>query len=59
MRQPADVGAIRESPHREECVETLSRDWVWHDPFDDCSFAVQNGLQIHAANRRYLWFVNG
>jgi tetratricopeptide (TPR) repeat protein/regulation of enolase protein 1 (concanavalin A-like superfamily) len=56
--EPADVGAIRGSPHREEFAETLGRDWAWHDPCDDCSFAVQNGLQIHAANGRDLWFVN-
>jgi regulation of enolase protein 1 (concanavalin A-like superfamily) len=31
---------------------------VWQDPFGDCSFTVQNGLEIHAANGRDLWQLN-
>jgi DNA-binding SARP family transcriptional activator len=63
------VGAIRSDvrhpqsplpgpPLQEEFVETLAPDWVWHDPFDDCFFMVQNGLEIHAASGRGLWFIN-
>jgi hypothetical protein len=33
-------------------------DWVWHDPFGDCSYKVQDGLQINAANGRGLWHIN-
>jgi hypothetical protein len=32
--------------------------WTWHDPFGDCSFAVQMGLRIAAANGRDLWHAN-
>jgi DNA-binding SARP family transcriptional activator/predicted Ser/Thr protein kinase len=62
--EPTDVRAIRsdvphpQSPLREEFVETLPSDWVWQDPFDDCSFTVRNGLEIRAANGRDLWFIN-
>ena len=48
----------------EECTyvdtfaESLASDWDWQDPFDDCSFKAQNGLEIHAANGRNLWYVN-
>ena len=60
---PEDLcGVLAE--HIEDCapcvefVESLRPDWAWQDPFDDCSFTVQNGLEIHAANGRNLWFVN-
>jgi hypothetical protein len=56
--EPADVGAVREPPLREEFVETLSPDWIWQDPLDGCSFMVENGLEIHAASGRGLWFFN-
>jgi DNA-binding SARP family transcriptional activator/Cdc6-like AAA superfamily ATPase/predicted Ser/Thr protein kinase len=68
--EPADVGAIREQPLlREEFVETLPSDWVWQDPLDGCSFGVasrsangvdtvRDGLEIHAARGRGLWFFN-
>jgi len=36
----------------------LSSDWIWHDPFGDGSFQVENGLEIHAANGRDLWQLN-
>lgn len=42
----------------DEFVGTLSSDWVWQDPFDDCSFTVRNGLEIHAATGRDLWHMN-
>jgi hypothetical protein len=42
----------------EEFAESLSTDWIKEDPFGDCSFVVQNGLEIHAANGRDLWFNN-
>jgi regulation of enolase protein 1 (concanavalin A-like superfamily) len=35
-----------------------NREWVWHNPLADCSFAVQNGLEIRAANARDLWRFN-
>jgi predicted ATPase/DNA-binding SARP family transcriptional activator len=33
-------------------------EWVWEDSFEDCSFTVQNRLEIHAANGRDLWQIN-
>ena len=32
--------------------------WKWYDPFGDCSFTVDDGLEIHAANGRDLWHLN-
>jgi regulation of enolase protein 1 (concanavalin A-like superfamily) len=42
----------------DEFLDTLSDDWVWNDPFDDCSFAAHDGLEIRAANGRDLWYLN-
>ncbi len=35
-----------------------SSDWTWIDPFGDCSYRVQDGLEIHAANGRDMWHLN-
>jgi regulation of enolase protein 1 (concanavalin A-like superfamily) len=56
--EPTDVGAVREPPLHNAFVGSLSSDWVWQDPFNDCSFKVQDGLEIHAANGRDLWLIN-
>ncbi len=57
--EPTDVGTVHEPPLlREEFAESLSADWVKEDPFGDCSFVVENGLEIHAANGRDLWLNN-
>jgi DNA-binding SARP family transcriptional activator len=60
--EPANVGSVRPVQGklhlREEFVETLPSDWVWQDPLDGCSFTVRNGLEIHAASGRGLWFFN-
>lgn len=40
-------------------VECCLGEWVWHDPFGDCSFTMrQEGLEIRAANGRDLWHPN-
>ena len=42
---------------QDEFTISLSSDWVWHDPFADCSLTVQNGVEIRAANdetQRYM-----
>ncbi|MCA1596518.1 MAG: AAA family ATPase, partial [Chloroflexi bacterium] len=36
----------------------LSEDWAWHDPFEDCSLTVDDGLKIRAVNGRAFWEVN-
>jgi len=57
--EPSDIGAVNEPLlHRDEFAASLSADWDWQDPFGDCSFAVQNGLEIHAVNGRDLWHIN-
>jgi hypothetical protein len=33
-------------------------EWTWHDKFSDCSFALDNGLTIQAANGRDLAELN-
>jgi DNA-binding SARP family transcriptional activator len=38
--------------------ESLSPGWTWHDPGSDCSFHVQDGLEIRAAGGRDLWHIN-
>jgi adenylate cyclase len=49
-----------EFPHqtRDEFTPPLPSKWIWHDPFDDCSLTLENGLEIQAANGRDLWFTN-
>jgi class 3 adenylate cyclase/tetratricopeptide (TPR) repeat protein len=36
----------------------LSSEWKWQDPYEDCSLAVQTGLELYAANGRNLWRMN-
>jgi tetratricopeptide (TPR) repeat protein len=33
-------------------------EWTWVDPAGDCSYRVDAGLEIRAANGRDLWYVN-
>ena len=56
--EPADVEAQHAAPLREDFADSLATGWVWLDPFGDCSFRVQDGLEIHAANGRDLWSIN-
>jgi tetratricopeptide (TPR) repeat protein len=42
----------------EAFAEALAPAWTWQDPFTDCSYAVQQGLHLQAANGRGLWHVN-
>lgn len=36
----------------------IGADWQWIDPFDDCSYELDDGLTIRAANCRDLWHIN-
>ncbi len=57
--EPTDVRMFDQTPlHHDAFATSLSPDWEWQDNFGDCSFTVQNGLEIHAANGRDLWHVN-
>jgi DNA-binding SARP family transcriptional activator/predicted ATPase len=53
----AGFGGEQDRPQRLES-EIENGEWLWQDPFGDCSFALGNGLVIHAANGRHLWFLN-
>lgn len=50
---PADPHQIRDAESK-----TRDVDWMWHDPFGDCSFTLRNGMEIRAANGRDLWHPN-
>jgi DNA-binding SARP family transcriptional activator/regulation of enolase protein 1 (concanavalin A-like superfamily) len=58
--EPVDVDELRRGSARlrDRFAGELVPDWRWEDPFEDCSYAVQNGLEIRAANGRHLWRVN-
>jgi tetratricopeptide (TPR) repeat protein len=57
--EPTDVSALGQTVlHHDEFAALLLSDWDWQDIFDDCSFTVRNGLEIHAANGRHLWHAN-
>lgn len=55
---PTKPDDLSRSLLHEDFGASLSTDWVWHDPFGDGSFAVQDGLVMHAANGRDLWYLN-
>lgn len=56
--EPSDVEAVGKLLYDDEFADSLSSDWVWRDPFGDCSLRVQEGLEIHAANGRNLRHIN-
>ncbi len=58
--EPVDVGALhrRGMPLQDGFVTELAPDWIWEDPFGDCSYAVREGLEMKAANGRHLWRIN-
>ncbi|MBN1579380.1 MAG: DUF1349 domain-containing protein [Anaerolineae bacterium] len=35
-----------------------SPDWIWVDPYGDCSHTASGGLEICAANGRDMWHIN-
>jgi predicted ATPase/class 3 adenylate cyclase len=55
--EPARAVTVRALPPQEDLVASLS-DWVWEDPFSDCSFALRDGIDICAQNGRDLWGLN-
>jgi hypothetical protein len=56
--EPTEPHAFSQHRLQEGFTAPLSSDWVWHDPFADCSCTVQNELEIRAANGRDLWHLN-
>ncbi len=47
---------VRSTAHREN--EHIDDSWIWHDPYSDCAWSVEDGLVLHAANGRHLRHVN-
>ncbi|MFL7810976.1 MAG: tetratricopeptide repeat protein, partial [Anaerolineae bacterium] len=45
-------------PPRSAWQATLSPGWTWTDPYDDCSYTLDDELEIHAALGRDLWHIN-
>ncbi|MFN2230664.1 MAG: AAA family ATPase [Anaerolineae bacterium] len=58
--EPVDVGELHHGPVRlqDRFASEPAPDWRWEDPFEDSSYTVRNGLEIHAANGRHLWRIN-
>jgi tetratricopeptide (TPR) repeat protein len=66
--EPADTGMPGAPSRRGEWGNLLQgwtaaggdppHDWAWYDPLGDCTYDLQKGLEIHAANGRDLWAAN-
>jgi regulation of enolase protein 1 (concanavalin A-like superfamily) len=54
--EPVDAGIYPDQQVQQLSLQ--SPDWTWVDPFGDCSYVVDNSLEIRAVNGRDLWFVN-
>ena len=56
---PCELTPMADEP---DCLETFATDissvWKWVDPFDDCAYAVDQGLIIQAANERNFHHIN-
>ncbi len=56
-----DLGGFPKPPRSIEGMmshSTLSPGWTWIDPHGDCSYVLDDGLEIRAALGRDLWRVN-
>ncbi|MFQ5796066.1 MAG: BTAD domain-containing putative transcriptional regulator, partial [Candidatus Bipolaricaulia bacterium] len=61
--EPTEAIDFPQNLIHDEFADSLSSDWAWQDSFDDSSFTVNDGLEIHAANGRDLgsitkWQIN-
>jgi predicted ATPase/class 3 adenylate cyclase len=59
--EPAEVESAafdRLRAYEDRFVDLLGPSWHWEDPLDDCWFRIQQGLEVHASNRRGLWHIN-
>jgi class 3 adenylate cyclase/tetratricopeptide (TPR) repeat protein len=56
--EPAWVTPVQANSIREDFAVDLSPTWQWADPFGDCSYIVDHGLEIRAANGRDLCHIN-
>ena len=53
--QPCEVGAL---VLHDDFSGPLTPEWIWADPFGDCTLELEDGLTIRAANGRGLGGVN-
>src|SRR5262249_4421597 len=56
--EPGVIGRFGGEHRRTDLAAPVSADWMWHDPFGDCSYAVDDGLLIRAANGRDYGHLN-
>jgi regulation of enolase protein 1 (concanavalin A-like superfamily) len=56
--EPAVPLSLLRRRERDEFGGTLAAEWVWNDPLQDCSFTMERGVEICAANGRDLWSIN-
>jgi DNA-binding SARP family transcriptional activator len=56
--EPAEPTSFPDEVVHELFTASLSPDWSWHDPYDDCAYRVQDGIRISAANGRELKDLN-
>jgi predicted ATPase/DNA-binding SARP family transcriptional activator len=58
--ESASVRPVRDPPLRHDAFESsLAAYWTWHDPFGDCGYGVEDGLEIRAASGRGLGYGRG
>lgn len=53
--EPTEPAPFARQELCEPFLSPLAPAWVWHDPFGDCRFHLEEGLEIEAANNRDLW----
>ncbi|MBN1889159.1 MAG: DUF1349 domain-containing protein, partial [Thermoflexales bacterium] len=56
--EPAAVAEPGEPAFEVNFSFPLDPAWSWRDPMGDCSYRVQDGLEIHVPNGRGLWGIN-
>lgn len=53
-----DEGGWQTTEIHQLSAKIQSGEWIWYDPFADCSFRLVDGLVIQAANGRNLFYCN-
>ncbi len=56
--EPGEPVRFARQAEREDFKGEPARSWAWHDPFGDCAWCFDRGLEIRATNARDLWYVN-
>jgi len=56
---PGQVNGDGDNPiSQESFLSKISDRWQWIDPFEDCSYSIDQGLTINAANERNFHHIN-